>query len=139
MNGMRRGQAFLALVFLIGGLALAVGITLAVVFNSVIDTAYGYRALTQAQAAATSGAEDALLQLDRNSNFTAAPPGYSVAVGSSTATVSVVAGAAGTPLAGFDTIVSTATVANRTRKVSVVAAVNASTSQVSVVSWQIVQ
>lgn len=136
MNKMQRGQAFLGLVLLIGGLALAVGITLAVVFNSVIDTAYGYRALTQAQAVATSGAEDALLQLDRNSNFTAAPPGYSVAVGSSTATVTVAAGA---PSAGFDTITSAATVAGRVRKVSVVVAVNASTSQVSIVSWQIVQ
>ncbi len=131
---MRHGQAFLALVLLIGGLALAVGITLAFVSNSFVDVGYGYRASLQAQAAATSGAEDALLQLARNAAF--ATTTYSFAAGNTTVNVSVTQNA---PSAGFATISSTATVANHTRTLAVIAAVNASTSQVNVISWQVVQ
>lgn len=128
---MNRGQTFLALIFLIGGMVVLVGLTLAFVANSFIDTGYGYQASVQAEAIATSGAEDALLRLDRNPNF--ASGNYSVAVGSSTATVSV-ANSGGAVL-----ILSSATVANRTREVSVTAAVSTSTDQVTVMAWQIVQ
>lgn len=134
MNKMRYGQAFLALVLLIGGLALAVGITLAFISNSFVDVGYGYRASLQAQAAATSGAEDALLQLDRNAAF--ASPGYSFVAGSTTVSVSVTQNI---PSAGLATISSTATIANHTRTLAVVAAVSTSTSQVNVLSWQVVQ
>jgi hypothetical protein len=128
---MNRGQTFLALVLLIGGIVVFIGLTLAFLASSFIDTGYGYQASVQAEAIAASGAQDALLQLDRNAGFSTG--GYVVSVGSSTAAVSV------TNSGGTATILSVATVANRTRKVSVVAAISASTSQVSVVSWQIVQ
>ncbi|MCL4530915.1 MAG: hypothetical protein M1282_16085 [Chloroflexi bacterium] len=131
---MQRGQAFLALVLLIGGLALAAGITLAFVSNSFINVGYGYRASVQAQAAATSGAEDALLRLARDAAFASA--GYSFAAGSTTVSVSVTQNI---PSVGFATVSSTATVSNHTRTLAVIAAVNASTSQVKVVSWQVVQ
>lgn len=125
----------MALVFLIGGIIVLAGITLAFLVNSSIDTGYGYQASSQAEAAATAGAEDALLQLDRNNNFptgTADSSGYTVPVGSSTASVMVTQSS---PSSGYATILSSATVSNRTKKLSVVVAINASTSQVSVVSW----
>ena len=115
-----------------------IGVMLAFFANSFIDTGYGYQALVRAEAAATSGAQDALLQLDRNANFAATcgcgSNGYSVPVGSSTAVVTVNASST----AGIVTILSAATVSSRTRKISVVAAVNASTSQVTILSWQVI-
>jgi len=136
-KGGTSGQAFLSLVLLMGGAMLLIGLTLAFIATSFIDTGYGYQALTQAQAAAASGAQDALLQLDRNAGFgTTNGYVYTVSVGSSTATVTVTQNA---PSAGLVTIYSTATVANRTRNITVVASVNASTSQVAVVSSGITQ
>jgi hypothetical protein len=125
-----RGQAFLALVFLIGGVIGAIGVTLAIIANSSVDSGYGYQASVQAQSMATSGAEDALLQLDRNAAFSSG--GYNLGVGSGTATVTVTQGS---PSTGFATILSAATVSSRTRKLNVVVSVNASTSQIDVVSW----
>jgi hypothetical protein len=131
-----KGQAFLALVFLIGAIVALVGITLALFASSFVDSGYGYQASAQAQAVATAGVEDALLQLDRNVNFpcgTVDASGYTIPVGSSTATVTVTQNCPTTN--GSATILSTATVSNHTSKLSVVVSVNASTSQVSVMSW----
>lgn len=132
-----KGQAFLALVFLIGSIVVLIGATLAFLATSFIDTGYGYQALTQAEAVANSGVQDALIKIDRGvftptCNCTA----YSLPVGSSTANVAVTLAS---PSVGYDTVLSTATVSNRTRKVNVVVAVNASTSQAAVVSWQDIQ
>ena len=135
MNRMNRGQTFLALVFLIGGIVLLIGFTLAFLANSFIDTGYGYQASVQAEAVAISGVEDALLQLDRVSS-SSLPGSYTIPVGSNTATVTVTQNV---PSAGLITLLSAATVSSHTRKVNVVAAINAATNQVSVVSWQDVQ
>jgi hypothetical protein len=132
---MKRGQAFLSLVLLVGGAIILIGLTLAFLATSFIDTGYGYRALTQAQAAANSGVSDALLQLDRNASFSQ-PSGYSVIAGPNTATVTVTQNS---PSTGLVTILSTATVGTRTRKITVVAAANASTSQVTVTSSGVTQ
>lgn len=129
-----RGQAFLALVFLIGGIVVLIGITIAFFTNSFVDTGYGYKAQVLAEAAAASGAEDGLLQLDRNPNFSSS--GYSLAVGSSTATVTITQNS---PSSGFITVLSTATVSSRTRKINVVLSLNATTGQTSIVSWQTIQ
>jgi uncharacterized protein (UPF0333 family) len=132
-----KGQAFLALVFLIGTIVVLIGATLAFTANSFIDSGYGYNASIQAQAAATSGVNDALLQLDREGTaWTPTTNPYTIAVGSTTATVTVTANS---PSTNYYTILSAATVASHVGKVSVVAYVVASTSQVQVVSWQNVQ
>lgn len=128
----RPGQAFLALVLLIGGAVILIGVTLAFLASSFIDSGYGYQATVQAEAVATAGAHDALLKLVRNTSFSS-PGGYNVPVGSSTATVTV------TQSAGTATILSVATVSLRTRKINVVAAVNSTTSQITVTSWQAIQ
>lgn len=130
-----KGQAFLALVFLIGTIVVLIGVTLAFLANSFVDTGYGYQDLIQAQSLATSGAEDALLQLDRSG--TSWNPGtYTLFVGSSTASVTVTQNS---PSTNYYTIISAATVSNHVGKVDVVAYVASSTSQVSIISWQNVQ
>ena len=111
------------------------GIALALVAGSFANSAFGYQAVQEAYAIAAGGAEDALLQITRNNQF-AAPSGYSVAVGSSTATVAVTQGS---PSSGYDTILSQGSVSLWTRKVQVVVAVNPTTGQASVVSWSEVQ
>lgn len=135
MEGMK-GQAFLSLVIFIGSITLLIGVTLVFLTNSFIDTGYGYQASVQAEAVASSGAADGLLQLARNCAFSNTT-GYGVPVGPNAATVTVTQGSP--TCSGTVTILSTATVLNRTRKVSVAAAVNASTTQVSVISWQAIQ
>ena len=129
-----KGQSLVALVILIGTVAVLIGVTLAFLANSFVDTSYGYSALVQADAAASAGVQDALLQLNRNVGFTNTG-GYTVPVGSSTATVTVTASST----AGFVTILSVATVSHRTRKISAVISVSTTTNQAYIVSWQTIQ
>jgi hypothetical protein len=129
-----KGQAFLGLVILIGGIISMVGILIAFLASSLIDTGYGLKASLAADAAATSGAQDALLQLDRNPSFSSV--GYSVTAGSSTATVIVTNNSLTT---GAVTVLSTATVSGRIRKVNVILAESSTTTQFTVVSWQEIQ
>lgn len=136
---LKRGQAFLALVFFIGGIVAVASLLVAFLAASSIDTGYGAAAAAKAEAAATAGAEDALLQLDRNPSFsyTSTSTPYTVSAGSSTsATVTVTQN---TPSAGLITILSISTVSGHTKKIDVVASENPSTYQISVVSWTEVQ
>jgi hypothetical protein len=132
----RKGQSFLGLVVLIGGIISVVGLLVAFLANSFIDTGYGLAASINAEAVAISGAQDALLQLDRNTNFSYASPGYPVVASGSTAMVTV---NQNTPAAGYITVISTATVLGHTRTIDAVLSKNSSTTQMSVVSWQDVQ
>ena len=134
----RNGQAFLALTFFIGGILAVAGILIAFLTLSSVNAGYGIAASARAEEAATAGAEDALLQLDRNAAFSTAVSGpYTVSSASSTtATVTV---AQNSPSAGLVTILSASTVSGHTKNISVVVSENASTGQVSVVSWTDVQ
>ena len=129
-----KGQSLLALVILVGTVGVLIGTTLAFFAGSFVDTSYGYNALVQADAAATAGAQDALLRLDRNVAFTNSS-GYTLAVGSTTATVTV------TPSSspGLVTILSVATVSDRTRTISAVVSVSTTTNQPNIISWQTIQ
>jgi hypothetical protein len=130
----KNGQAFLALTFFIGGILAVAGILIAALALSYIDTGYGVAASFRAEAAATAGAEDGVLQLDRNAQFQSA--GYTVSAASSTtATVTVTQSS---PAAGQATILSVATVSGHTKKVNVVVSISA-VGQVSVVSWADIQ
>ena len=130
----RSGQSFLALVIIVGGIVLAIGVYLTFVAVSFVNSEYGYQAAASADAAAMAGAEDALLQLDRNIGFSSG--GYSLAVGSTTATVTVTQNS---PATNFITVLAKATVFANTRKVNVVLAKNASTSALTVTSWSEIQ
>jgi len=120
----------------IGGLILTTGIALAYITISSVNAGYGFQASERAEAAAVAGAEDALVQLDRNAAFAYASPGYSFSVGSSTATVIV---QQNTPSAGLVTVNSTGVVSGRTRTVKVVVSDNPTTAQISLISWQDIQ
>ncbi len=125
----RKGQAILSLIFLIGGIVVLIGLTLAFLATSFVNSVYGYRAAQRAGAVAASGAYDALMQLARNQSFSS--PGYALTVGSDSATVAVTQNSA----AGTATIVSAATVSLSTKTVRAVVAENTSTGQTFVVSW----
>jgi len=127
-----RGQAFLALVFLIGSIIILVGVTLAILINSSIDTSYGYQSSLQAEAVATAGIEEGLLQLDRNPAF--ATTSYQIVVGSSTAFIAVTQNS---PSTGKTTILASSTINNRRRKISAVVVQDSTTTgNLNVISWQ---
>jgi hypothetical protein len=134
----KRGQAFLTLTFFIGGILAIAAILIAFLTLSYVDTGYGAAASYNAEAAATAGAEDALLQLDRNAAFSTAVLGpYTISSTSSvTATVTVTQNS---PSAGLVAILSVATVSGHAKKISVVVSENASTGQISIVSWTDIQ
>lgn len=128
------GQVFFAFVIFIGGIIAVIGLLIAFYAVSSVDTSYGIAASFSAEAAATAGAEDALLQLDRNGAFSSA--GYIVSSGSSTASVVVTNPS---PATTPPTILSVSTVLGHTKKIQVVASEDVSTGQVSVTSWTEIQ
>jgi uncharacterized protein (UPF0333 family) len=127
----RRAQATLALVFLIGGIIVVIGVSLAFVVASFIASGYGFRLSNQALAIASGGINDAVIKLVRNKDYSAASP-YSVPIGAYAASVTVTQNS---PVSGQVTIVSAATVGSYTRKVKAVVAVDSSSGQVQLVSW----
>lgn len=131
---LRSGQAALSLVFLIGGIIIIVGTTLAFLSFSFINSGIGFQFAQRAEAIASAGAEDALLILNRNPSF--ASGGYSLPLGSDQATVSV---SQGSPVAGQATILSRSTISGYTRKVQVVVSINSASSQNVILSWQLIQ
>jgi len=128
------GQAFLSMTILIGGIVVAAGIFFAFFVASFIDSGYGLQASYAAEATATAGVEDAILQLSRNGAFSG-PSGYStpytVPVGSNTASVTISA-----PSSGLITILSVSTVSLRIRKITAVVSEDPLTNQIKLVSWQ---
>ena len=62
---LRRGQAFLALVFLIGSIITLVGVTFAVLATSSVNTGYRYYFAEQEEASAIAAVQDAILMIDR--------------------------------------------------------------------------
>jgi outer membrane cobalamin receptor len=128
------GQAFLSTVLVLGGIIVVIAVTIAMVASTFIDSGYGSQALARAEATATAGVNDAFLRLVRTSSFSSS--GYDVTVPGGTAVVTVTQNS---PIAGDVTVLSSATVSGRTRKISAVFSVNLSTGHVSPVSWQDVQ
>jgi hypothetical protein len=126
-----QGQSLLALVILIGAIIVIIGATLSFSATAFLTSSYGFQKAGVAEAAANAGAQDALLQLDRNSSFSST--GYSLPVGSSTATVSVTQN---NPSTNFITILSQSTVSGSTRKISIIIGKNANSNQLTVISWQ---
>lgn len=126
------GQTALSFVFLLGVVIISIGAILAFLAASFLSSGYGFQAANRALAVASAGAEDGLMQLVRNKDFSATVP-YSVPVGSDSASVTVTQNVA----SGQATIVSSGTSFFRQRKIQVIVAVNSTTSKVDVVSWQL--
>lgn len=134
----QKGQAALSLIFLIGGIALLVAITLSLVAINFLNSTFAFQSANRAMALATSGIEDALIQLNRNSEFTS-PGGYTFptdcGVGASNCATVLVA--QDSPRTDQATIVSTATSFASQRKIQVVVSIDPNTGQLSVVSWEV--
>ena len=129
----RRGQAALSFVFLIGIMVLSIGVTVAFLAASFLNSGYGFQAANRAMAVATAGAEDALMILARNKDFTSVSP-YSVPVGGDSASVTV---AQNSPVVGQAKIISSSSAFFQQRKIQVVVSINGTTGQATVVSWQL--
>ncbi len=126
----RRGQAVLSLVFLIGGIIVLAGITLAFLANSFLNSTYGFAISERAKALAASGVYDALLRLARNKDLSTI--GYDISAGSYSATVSITQGP---PSTGLVTITSTSVISGREKRIRAVVSRDATSSLISVVSW----
>ncbi|MFH0890631.1 MAG: hypothetical protein V1856_01210 [Candidatus Liptonbacteria bacterium] len=107
------------------------GVSMAFLVVSFINSGFGFQAANQALAAASAGASDAMMQLNRNKDF--ATTGYTVPVNSYSASVTV---SQNTPSVGQATIISESTVSRRKRKIQAVISVSSSTGRIDVVSWQ---
>lgn len=133
----RRGQAALSLVFLIGGIALLIAVTLSLVAINFLNSTFAFRSANRAMDLAASGAEDALLKLNRNPTFSDGG-GYLVPtpcpeeLQGNCATVTVTQNS---PSSGQATIVSTATAFYSQRKIQVVVSIDQNTGQINIVSW----
>ena len=103
---------------------------MAVVTATFVDSGYGLQASNRAEAAASAGVEDAYLNLVRKSTFSSGR--YTVTSGSVNATVTVTQS---NPSAGLVKIISIATIGLRTRKVQAVVSANATTGQITLISW----
>jgi hypothetical protein len=113
---------------------IAVATTLALVSISFLNSRLGVQRAQRAQTVANAGAQDALIQLSRNKDF--ATSSYVFVLDTNTATVSVTQN---TPVSGQATIVSSARVSNYVRKTQVVVAVDQTSGQIVMLSWQLVQ
>lgn len=133
-----RAQAALSLIFLIGGIALLVSVTLSLVAINFLNSTFAFQSANKAMSLATSGAEDALIQLNRNNSFSS-PAGYGIPSGCSAGAVdcATVVVNQNTPAANQATIVSTATSFSSERKIQVIVSINPNSGQVSVVSWTV--
>ena len=131
----RRGQAALSLVFLIGGIALLVSVTIAVIAIGFLNSTFAFQSANRAYANATSGAQDALLKLARNDAFSDLV-GYEVPYvdGGSLSNCAFVT-VNQVDLSKQVEIISTATVFASTRKIKVIAAIDQNNGEVSVSSW----
>lgn len=131
------GQAALSTVFLIGGVIVLFGISLALITLSFSGATLGFHAATKALALSVGGVKDAEMQLIRDASFSDAS-GYCVPYAvppcpAGTATVLVVQNS---PAAGEVTVTADAVVSMRHRKVRAVYSLTASTTQLTPVSFQ---
>jgi hypothetical protein len=133
-----RGQTALALVFVIGGIIVLFGTTLAFLAFSFLNSTYGFQAANRASALARGGVDDAMLQLLRNKNFESVGycvPNYDGPVKCPADHVLVIV-TRDMPIVGQTTVRSEATVSRYRRKFEAVFSVNASTSLVKLTSSQ---
>ena len=106
-----QGIAALPTIVIIGTLVLLIAVAL--VSSGMIENAisFGHKESQEAYVAADLGAQDAIMRISRNKNFTSA--GYVITAGNGTANIAV-SGAA------TKTIISIGTVSNKTRTLQVV-------------------
>ena len=130
------GQAFLSTVLIIGGMLIVIGATVAVVAATFIDSGYGLQASNQAESVAIRGRERRLSAACPQQRFFLAGGIFGHCSerqrnGRRHARIG--------PSAGLASVLSTATVNGRTRKISAAFSISMSTGQVILALWQDVQ
>lgn len=134
----RRGQAALSLVFLTGGIIVLIGVSLAFLAISFINSSFGFQSANKALAAASAGVNDAMLQLTRNKSFVKSCFDNYCVPSSCVQGDAAVAVTQNSPSPGLVTIESQATSFVSQRKIKAIVSVNASTTQVNLISWELV-
>lgn len=118
MHRSSQGQASISLVLLVGGLASAAVITIALVAISAINNGYGADQQQRARAAALAGIEDGAIRITRNPGDAGT---YSLPSGVATATVTI---SPNTPSSGMNTVSSQASYGFRRVNLSAVYSVD---------------
>ncbi|MBI2033994.1 MAG: hypothetical protein HYT13_02765 [Candidatus Liptonbacteria bacterium] len=130
----KSGQAALSLVFLTGGIIVLIGLSLAFLAISFINSSFGFQSANKALAVASAGVNDALIQLARNKSFSGS---YCVpspcGPGNSSTTVSQ-----NTPSPGLVTIESQASSFTSRRRIKAIVSISSTTTQVNLISWDLV-
>lgn len=127
------GQAALSTMFLISGIIVFAGVSIAFLSLSFLNASGGFQNANRAMSLANGGVQDALLQLERNKDFYDIG-GYCVPsiCGSDSAAVTVTRDS---PIVGESTILSVATVSLYRARVQAVIAVDPQSGLFSVISW----
>ena len=132
----KSGQAALSLVFLTGGIIVLIGVSLAFLAISFINSSFAFQSANKALAVASTGVNDVLIQLVRNKSFYGTycvPKSLPCDKGSANVVVFQ-----DTPSPGLVTIESLATSFVSRRKIKAIVSVNSTTTQVNLVSWELV-
>lgn len=124
----QRGQATISLVLLIGGIASAIVIAIALISISAIGTGFGADAMQRSRAAALAGIEDGALRLARDTTDSGT---YTVSPGNVSTTVTIYPN---TPSAGYSSVYSQATTGIRRTRLYATYSINPITGIVSLVS-----
>lgn len=127
----KKAIAALPSIIIMGGIVLEIAIVGAFLAYLFSQSGYGIRLSAEALNAARAGAQDGILRVVRNKDFSSS--GYALTTNGRTATVIVLAS---TPSSGFTTITSDASALSRRKKVKVVLAIDSLTSKVEVVSYE---
>lgn len=127
----KRGVAALPTMLLIGGIVIEIAIAGAFLAFVFISSNLSAKLNATAVAVARAGVQDAMLRIVRDKGYSNAL-GYTLTVGSYSAAVTVTAGS---PIAGEDTIISTATVLTRQKSFQAVVSVDSTTGEVRLVSF----
>jgi hypothetical protein len=126
----KKGQATLSLVLMIGGIASAVVIGIALVSVSMIGSGFGADAQQRARTAAMAGIEDGALRFARNPGDSAT---YTLTTGSTEADVVLYPN---TPSAGFSAVYSEAAAGFRTVRLYAVYSIDPETQVTTLVSLE---
>lgn len=131
MNQAKTGIAALPALLLIGGIVIEIAIVSAALTFIGITNALSVRAAAEALFLARAGAQDAIMRVVRDKNFSSS--GYTVPVGSRSATVVVTKDQ---PQAGQTTITATSSVVRRQKEIQAVVTIDGVTGQSEIVSFK---
>jgi len=127
----RRAVAALPSIIIMGSIILEIAVVGAFLAYLFSQSGYGLRLSAEALNAARAGAQDAILRVVRNKDFSSS--GYTLTNNGRDATVVVLAS---TPTSGFTTVTSDASALSRRKKIKVVLTIDSLTGKVDIISYE---